>query len=313
MTRQQDPATELTYLTSTYLAVPGKYIWECPVIHRKPKLADRIERGLTIIPGIATGRANFWTGRIHITCTDEHVDSEQSRAVLAQCVDQVVRVCVEEDADGRPDAPPADPRDPAGMAAASLRLTRELAELLYREASTALQNASDKDPAQQSPIVRLWTQMRGVVRPPAQAPATPPEGEAGEIVVEPVVEPVDEGAPQAHAEPPPPGPNPNPLYASMPSLEPLVTGLAHSLIERYGEARIAELLETARTSSPTSLLQSLLNGPTTAAPTSTDPASPSAGRIIGGLFSRIGQIGSLLREAAKAPPPPNAQPPADEP
>ena len=310
MTRQQDQATELTYLTSTYLAVPGKYIWECPVIHRKPKLADRIERGLTIIPGVATGRANFWTGRIHITCSDEHVDSEQSRAVLAQCVDQVVRVCVEEDAEGRPDAPPVDSRDPAGMAAASLRLTRELAELLYREASTALQNASEKDPAQQSPIVRLWTQMRGVVRPSAQAPATPPEGEPGEIVVEPVVD----GAPQAKAEPPPPGPNPNPLYASMPSLEPLVTGLAHSLIERYGEARIAELLETARTSSPTTLLQSLLNAPASGGTTSTEPAPPSAGRFIGGLFNRIGQIGSLLREAAKAPPPPPAaQPPADEP
>ena len=171
--------------------------------------------------------------------------------------------------------------------------------------------------------------MRGVMRRPAE-PAPAPQHEAGEIVVEEVVvEPPSIGSAETKAEPPS-QPNANPLFASIPSLEPLVTGLAHSLIDRYGEARIAELLETARTSSPTTLLQSLLTGATPGPAPTTDAASPSAGRFIGGLFSRIGDVlsrpgdrtgwGSLLRDvrAAKARPPaaaetPNpAEPPVEE-
>jgi hypothetical protein len=289
MTDHADQAEPtLRYLGATYLAVPGKLTWECLVIRRRPQLAARVQLGLSQVPGVVEGRANYWTGRVHVDYEAARVPGAASdvHAVLARLVDQVVIVCVE----GQGELTIPAPDDAEAQAASAVALGRELVGVLLDEARTALAATARLPPEQQPPILRLLQRMSplrwntAATATEAHAPAEPGPAEPSD-------------GPGMAADPPPPP------TARMPTLEPLVAGLSQWVVQRLGEERVAELLDAAEGRSAAGLIERLLAG--REAPSA---AAPRRG-VLGAILERLGQLESLLQPPAPSPPRPTEDDP----
>lgn len=322
----------LTHVAGTYLAVPGKCVWDCPVIYRKPGLATQIELGLRHIPGLVDGRANFWTARVHIRYELDpevpHPDFDAIHTTLARYVDQVVCVCVDGFAADERDVSVVDRDDQEAMAASAVQLGRELARLLTKEARASLESAARRAPEHQPNVIRLLQQVGAMMRQASAERAAKGEAEPAHEAATPDEEPEIEARFEAHAGPEREAEEDAPereaadrpeaneeededrdeyTIPGMPSLEPLVGGLARWLIDKYGEERVAELVEAAETRSFSGLLEGLLSGQTVGG---RDHGTPPGAGLFASVIRRVTEVGALLRQWT--PPPPSSPPPSPQ-